>query len=109
MMSPDEIKELTNDYINEELLQWMFDNTNEINGKIEQYDLFQPQVVPHLSDDRIQHPEWVEIYQKIGIRDKFEYLNKYLHSEAEDDRYMIYLGLTKLASMNLPPDKKKNI
>lgn len=33
MMSPDEIKELTNDYINEELLQWMFDNTNEINGK----------------------------------------------------------------------------
>lgn len=107
VMSPDEIKELTNDYINEELLQWMFDNTNEINGKIEQYDLFQPQVVPHLSDDRIQHPEWVKIYQKIGIRDKFEYLNKYLHSEAEDDRYMIYLGLTKLASMNLPPDKKE--
>ena len=107
MMSPNEIKELTNDYINEELLQWMFDNTNEINGKIEQYDLFQPQIVPHLSDDRVYHPEWKETYKLIGIRDKFEYLNKYLHSDSEDDNYLLYLGLTKLADMNLEPDKKE--
>ena len=107
MMSPNEIKELTNDYIDEELLQWMFDNTNEINGKIEQYDLFQPQIVPHLSDDRVYHPEWKDTYKLIGIRDKFEYLNKYLHSDSEDDNYLLYLGLTKLADMNLEPDKKE--
>ena len=81
MMSADEIKELTNDYISEETLQWLFDNTNEINNKIEQYDLAQPQIVPHLSDDRDRHPEWKIIYPQIKIRDKFEYINKYPHEK----------------------------
>ena len=107
MMSADEIRELTNDYISEETLQWLFDNTNEINGKIEQYDLAQPQIVPHLSDDRDRHPEWKIIYPQIKIRDKFEYLNKYYNSESEDDRYLIYLGLMKLTYMNLTPEKRE--
>ena len=107
MMSPEEIIELTNDYIPQETLEQLFENTNEINAKIERYDLAQPQIVPHLSDDREKHPEWKIIYPKIRIREKFEYLNKYYHSESEDDRYLIYLGLMKLADMGLSPEKKE--
>lgn len=107
IMSPDEIRELTSDYLSEETILSLFENTNEINSKITIYDLFQPQIVPHLSDDRLKHPEWIETFKMIRARSKFEYINKYLHSEHEDDRYFIYLGLTKLASMNLPIDKKE--
>ena len=107
MMSPDEIHKLTEDYISIETLNTLFEHTSEINNKIEQYDLAQPQIVPHLSDDRLLHPEWKTIYQKIKIRDKFEYLNKYYNSTSEDDRYLIYLGLTKLATLKLSPEKKE--
>lgn len=106
MMSVNEIYELM-DYIDKEELDNMLKHTNEINNKIEIYDLFQPQIVPHLSDDRTQHPEWKETYKLIRVRDKFEYINKYLKSKSEDDNYLLYLGLTKLAEMNLPPDKKE--
>lgn len=107
MMTPDEIRELTNDYISKETLQQMFDNTNEVNNKIEVYDLSQPQIVPHLSDDRSKHPEWKIIYPKIKIRDKFEYINKYYHSESEDDRYLIYLALMKLTYLGLDNEKRE--
>lgn len=107
MMAPEEIIELTQDYIPVETIYELFENTNEINGKITQYDLFQAQIVPHLSDDRVRHPEWKVIYPQIKIRDKFEYLNKYYNSESEDDRYMIYLGLTRLAELDISPEKKE--
>ena len=106
LMSPEEIIDLTKDYLTEEQIDWLFANTNEINAKITVYDLFQPQIVPHLSDDRVYHPEWKIGYNKIKIRDKFEYLNKYYNSPSEDDRYMLYLGLMKLHEMNLPQGKK---
>lgn len=106
MMSSDEVIELMEDYISKEDIQVMFDNTNEINAKITQYDLAQPQIVPHLSDDRSKHPEWKLIYPMIKIQDKYEYLNKYYNSESEDDRYLLYLGLTKLSYMNLPEEKR---
>ncbi len=107
MMSPDEIRELTKDYLSEDFLTEMFNNTNEINDKIELYDLSQPQIIPHLSDDRRFDAGWKIIFNAIKVRDKFEYINKYLSSSSEDDNYLIYLGLTKLASMNLEPDKKE--
>lgn len=106
MMSSNEVIELMEDYIDKADIQVMFDNTNEINAKITQYDLAQPQIVPHLSDDRTKHPEWKTIYPMIKIQEKYEYLNKYYNSESEDDRYLIYLGLTKLAYMNLPEEKR---
>ena len=106
MMTPEEIISLMNDYIEEEVLKEMLDNTNEINDKIAAYDLAQPQIVPHLSDDRVKHPEWKIWFSAFKIRDKFEYLNKYYNSPSEDDRYMLYLGLMKLHEMNLPQEKK---
>lgn len=106
MMTPEEIVSLMNDYIEEKVLKEMLDNTNEINDKIAVYDLAQPQIVPHLSDDRVKHPEWKIWFSAFKIRDKFEYLNKYYNSPSEDDRYMLYLGLMKLHEMNLPQEKK---
>lgn len=107
MMSPEEIKELMGDYIDDNFILEMFKNTNEINDKVNVYDLAQPQIVPHLSDDRSKHPEWKMIYPMIKIRDKFEYLNKYYNSESEDDRYMIYLGLMKLSELDLSEEKRE--
>lgn len=106
MMTPEEIISLMNDYIEEDVLKEMLENTNEINDKIAVYDLAQPQIVPHLSDDRVKHPEWKIWFSTFKIRDKFEYLNKYYNSPSEDDRYMLYLGLMKLHEMNLPQEKK---
>lgn len=106
MMAPEEIISLMNDYIEEDVLKEMLENTNEINSKIAVYDLAQPQIVPHLSDDRVKHPEWKIWFSTFKIRDKFEYLNKYYNSPSEDDRYMLYLGLMKLHEMNLPQEKK---
>lgn len=107
MMSPMEIFDLMGDYISKEEILEMFNNTNEIKEKVGNYDLAQPQIVPHLSDDRSKHPEWKIIYPMIKIRDKFEYLNKYYNSESEDDRYMIYLGLMKLNDLNLSEEKRE--
>lgn len=107
VMSPGEIKELMSDYINSDLIEEMLANTNEINSKIEGYDLSQPQIVPHLSDDRTRHPEWKIIYPKIKIRSKFEYLTKYYNSSAEDDRYLVYLGLMRLQDLNLSKEKRE--
>ena len=106
MMTPEEIISLMNDYIEEEVLNEMLANTNEINDKITVYDLAQPQIVPHLSDDRVKHPEWKVWFSAFKIREKFEYINKYYNSPSEDDRYMLYLGLMKLHEMNLPQEKK---
>ena len=107
MMTPAEIHEQLDGYISPEIVEELFANTNEINSKITCYDLSQPQIVPHLSDDREIHPEWKIIYQRIKVRPKFEYINKYLTSSSEDDRYFIYLGLIKLSSMQLSPEKKE--
>lgn len=106
MMTPEEIISLMNDYIEEDVLKEMLDNTNEINDKIVVYDLAQPQIVPHLSDDRVKHPEWKIWFSAFKIREKFEYINKYYNSQSEDDRYMLYLGLMKLHEMDLPQEKK---
>lgn len=106
VMSPEEIHELMGDYIDSDVINQMFFNTKEIKDKVLDYDLAQPQIVPHLSDDRRYHPEWKTIYKMIHIQPKYEYLNKYYNSESEDDRYLIYLGLTKLSYMNLPEEKR---
>ena len=107
MMTPQEIEELMGDYIDIGIIETLFANTNEINNKITQYDLAQPQIVPHLSDDRRFHPEWKIIFNKIKVRPKFEYINKYMNSTSEDDNYLIYLGLMKLSTMKLKSDKKE--
>ena len=107
MMKPEEIIDKMKDYISEDVIQDFFNNTNDIKNQIEDYDLAQPQIVPHLSDDRKYNPKWKDIYGHFKIRSKFEYLNKYYYSSSEDDNYLIYLGLTKLNELKLSPEKRE--
>lgn len=106
MMTPDEIIELMGDYLSKEKIQELFDNTNEINSKIQSYSLERPQKVPHLKDDRDEY-KWQEWLDHIKIKPEREYLNKYLHSSHEDDRYFLYLAFHKLQELNLEPDDRE--
>ena len=106
MMTPDEIIELMGDYLSKEKIQELFDNTNEINSKIQSYSLERPQKVPHLKDDRDEY-KWQEWLDHIKIKPEREYLNKYLHSPHEDDRYFLYLAFHKLQELNLEPDDRE--
>lgn len=105
MMTPNEIYDYVNDYISNETLQELFDNTLEINNKISQYTLEKQQVVPHLKDDR-NESDWEDWLTKIKIRDKFEYLNKYLTSQYSDDRYLLALALRKLNDLPLSAEAR---
>ena len=105
VMSPQEIIELTQDYIDNETILELFNNTKEIKDKIAYYDLAKPQIVPHLNDDRNKTP-WQEWLNNIRIQDKYEYLNKYLSSSYEDDRYYLYLCLSRLQELGLDKDTR---
>lgn len=102
VMPPQEIIEHMKDYIPLEQIETMFHNTHEINEKIETYDLAKPQIVPRLSDDR-NDIDWQQWLDRVKIRSKFEYLNKYLTSLYEDDRYFLYLSLYRLNTLELSP------
>lgn len=107
LMSPQEVCELMNDYLSEETIQMLFANTNEINNKIAQYDLAKPQIVPKIVDDRLTVP-WQKWLKRIKIQEKYEYLNKYLNSPYEDDRYFLYLGLYNLELLHLEKEKRQS-
>jgi DNA polymerase-3 subunit alpha len=106
MMSPEEIKQLMGDYIDNDFIEKMFANTNEINSKIESYDLAQPQIVPLIQDDRDEIP-WEKWLKHIKIQDKYEYLNKYLNSQYQDDRFFLFLGLNNLENLHLNKEKRE--
>lgn len=107
LMTEEEIKELM-PYLNEEIINEALANTNKIADRASEYSLFDKQKIPHLEDDR-GSIEWNQVIDRIRIREKFKYLNNYLSSDEEDDRYLIYLALTKLNSMKISKDKKEQI
>ncbi len=107
MMTSDEIKGFMNDYLTEDDIQKLFNNTNEIATKIQQYSLAKAQEVPHLRDDR-KTVDWEQWLKYVRINPKREYLNKYLFSEYEDDRYFLYLALKRLNELNLSVEDKEN-
>lgn len=106
LMSPDEVRSLVEDYMTPETIQSLFDTTNEINQKIQVYDLAKPQLVPKIEDDR-DRVYWQRWLRKIRIQPKYEYLNKYLRSPYEDDRYLLYLGLYNLEKLHLDKNKRE--
>ena len=106
VMTPDEIRELTDDYITEKELKQFFKNTLEIHSKVQEYDLAKPQIVPKIIDDR-NTVDWVSWLNRVSIQSKYEYLNKYLTSEYEDDRYFLYLTLKKILELKLSAEDKE--
>lgn len=94
-------------YVSDELFAEMIENSHIMANSIESYDLFSPQLVPHLDDDRINNSVWKEQINECRVNPRYEYINKYVASESEDDKYFIYLVLNKLKELSLSKEKQE--
>lgn len=94
MMSAEEIREKLN-YFDDDFITQIFENSNKVCSMIEEYDLAYKQIVPRIPLD------WHLIHCKpqkiIGER---EYLNKYLNSEYEEDKFFLYSIIQKGLELN---------
>ena len=103
LMTADEIFELMN-YLPREIVEEALENTNKIADRVEDYNLYHPQVIPRLPDGRANSN--FEYYLKTSrINPKYKYINTYINSEYEDDRYGVFMVLDALKKMNLPKDR----
>lgn len=103
LMTADEIFELMN-YLPKEIIEEALENTNKIADRVEDYNLYHPQVIPRLPDDRANSN--FEYYLKTSrINPKYKYINTYINSEYEDDRYGVFMVLDALKKMHLPKDR----
>ena len=94
-------------YVSDELFAEMIENSHIMANSIESYDLFSPQLVPHLDDDRTNNSVWKEQINECRVNPRYEYINKYVASESEDDKYFIYLVLNKLKELSLSKEKQE--
>jgi len=84
LQSEDDIKGyMTN--IKEEDIQWMLDNTNHVASLIEEYSLYHKEIVPKIKLEK-EFSYSSEIYNYAKTK---EYINKFLSSESEQDKYYI--------------------
>lgn len=103
LMTADEIFELMN-YLPKEIIQEALDNTLKIADRVQEYNLYHSQVIPRLPDSR--HESNFEYYLKTArINPKYKYINTYINSEYEDDRYGVFMVLDALKKMQLPKDR----
>ena len=66
--------------------------------------MYHGQVIPRLPDDR--NISNFEYYLKTSrVNPKYEYINKYITSPYEDDRYGVFLVLDALKKMQLPQER----
>ena len=89
MMSTEEIREKLN-YFDDDFITQIFENSNKVCSMIEEYDLAYKQIVPRIPLD--WHLIHCEPQKIIGER---EYLNKYLNSEYEEDKFFLYSIIQK--------------
>ena len=89
MMSEEEIREKLN-YFDDDFITQIFENSNKVCSMIEEYDLAYKQIVPRIPLD--WHLIHCEPQKIIGER---EYLNKYLNSEYEEDKFFLYSIIQK--------------
>lgn len=103
LMSSDEIYQLMS-YLPKDLITEALNNTISIVDRVKGYDLYHGQVIPRLPDDRdISNFEY---YLKTSrVNPKYEYINKYITSPYEDDRYGVFLVLDALKKMQLPQER----
>ena len=103
LMSSDEIYQLMS-YLPKDLITEALNNTISITDRVKGYNLYHGQVIPRLPDDRdISNFEY---YLKTSrVNPKYEYINKYITSPYEDDRYGVFLVLDALKKMQLPQER----
>ena len=95
LMTQDEIVEYLSPSFTLDEIKEMVDNTNEIQSKIEFYDLAKEQVIPIVHVDN--YP--------LGLTNTgFEFLDKMISSNSEQDRYWVNSCLIKLKELDLYND-----
>jgi DNA polymerase-3 subunit alpha len=105
LMTADEIYELMT-YVDKNIIDEALENTNRIADRVMGYDLYRPQTIPRLPDARNESN--FEFYLKTArINPKYEYINKYVSSEYEDDRYGVFLVLDALKQLGLEGERKE--
>lgn len=95
MMSIEEVYDLMKEYIPKNIFDIFTDNTLELMSKCENYDLFQPQIIPE-----------VHVVPENFIKGKLnkEYLDKMNESEYEQDRYWVNYCVWSLKNKGLYND-----
>lgn len=105
LMTADEIYKLMT-YVDKNIIDEALENTNRIADRVVGYDLYRPQTIPRLPDARNESN--FEFYLKTArINPKYEYINKYVSSEYEDDRYGVFLVLDALKQLGLEGERKE--
>ena len=105
LMSAEEIYELMT-YVDKDIIYEALENTNRIANRVVGYDLYRPQTIPRLPDARNESN--FEFYLKTArINPKYEYINKYVSSEYEDDRYGVFLVLDALKKLGLEGERRE--
>lgn len=105
LMAEEEIYQLMT-YIDKNIIDEALENTNRIANRVVGYDLYRPQTIPRLPDARNESN--FEFYLKTArINPKYEYINKYVSSEYEDDRYGVFLVLDALKKLGLEGERKE--
>lgn len=103
LMSSDEIYELMS-YLPKEIITEALENTIQIASRVQEYNLYHGQVIPRLPDGR-EKSNFEYYLQTSSINPKYEYINKYVHSEYEDDRYGVFLVLDALTKRQLSGER----
>ena len=99
MMSEQEIKENL-DYLDEDTIENILKTSNQICNMITEYDLAYKQIVPRIPLD------WHLIYIKPkNYIDNREYLNKYLNSNYDEDKFFLACIIQKAVELKIA-DKK---
>ena len=86
MMTLEEMWDLTKDYLSKEEFEEIIANTYNLVSSLEQYDLFKSTVIPEIDVSK-QQWELKHIFE--NWYNKYEYINKYAHSEYIQDRYFL--------------------
>lgn len=89
MMSYEEIVQKLSNHMSKESTIQALENTKEIYSKIEFYDLAHKQVIPRIPYN------WDKIYHFKSTPKKYPYIQKFIDSKFEDDRFFISSILTK--------------
>lgn len=103
LMSSDEIYELMS-YLPKEIITEALENTIQIANRVQEYNLYHGQVIPRLPDGR-ENSNFEYYLQTSHINPKYEYINKYVHSDYEDDRYGVFLVLDALKKRELSGER----
>lgn len=103
LMSSDEIYELMS-YLSREIITEALENTIQIANRVQEYNLYHGQVIPRLPDGR-ENSNFEYYLQTSHINPKYEYINKYVHSDYEDDRYGVFLVLDALKRRELSGER----